>query len=71
MLRRALEGFQMAIPDGRLNDVQETSEYDIAIIGAGVAGLTATLFAARLGHSTLMFDHEGHEAHEDSIIGLS
>jgi|GEM_PF-3467060 len=28
----------MAIPDGRLNDVQETSEYDIAIIGAGSQG---------------------------------
>jgi hypothetical protein len=29
----------MAIPDGRLNDVQETSDYNIAITGAGVAGL--------------------------------
>ena len=34
----------------------ETSEYDVAIIGAGVAGLTAALFAARLGHSTVVIE---------------
>lgn len=70
MLRRALEGFHMAIPDGRLNDVQETSEYDIAIIGAGVAGLTAALFAARLGHSTLVIERfapGGHLVNIESI----
>ena len=47
MLRRTLEGFHMAIPDGRLNDVQEISAYDIAIIGAGIAGLTAALVAVQ------------------------
>jgi len=60
----------MAIPDGRLNDEQETSEYDIGIIGAGVAGLTAALFAARLGHSTLVIERfapGGHLVNIESI----
>ena len=37
-------------------EVMEISEYDVAIIGAGVAGLTAALFAARFGHSTLVIE---------------
>lgn len=48
----------------------ETSQYDIAIIGAGVAGLTAALFAARLGHSTLVIERfapGGHLVNVESI----
>ena len=48
----------------------ETSEYDVAIIGAGVAGLTAALFAARLGHSTMVierFSLGGHLVNVESI----
>ena len=51
-------------------DVKETSEYDIAIIGAGVAGLTAALFAARFGHSTLVMERfapGGHLVNVESI----
>ena len=39
MLRSALEGFHMAIPDGGLNDAQETSEYDIYHPVRGSQGL--------------------------------
>ena len=48
----------------------EISEHDIAIIGAGVAGLTAALFAARLGHSTLVMERfapGGHLVNVESI----
>src|SRR5215831_6087908 len=38
------------------SEVNEIAEYDLAISGAGVAGLTAALFAARLGHSTLVIE---------------
>jgi len=50
--------------------VQETSNYDIAIIGAGVAGLTSALFAARLGRSTLLIERfapGGHLVNVESI----
>jgi thioredoxin reductase (NADPH) len=50
--------------------VNEISEYDIAIIGGGVAGLTAALFAARLGRSTLgieRFAPGGHLVNVESI----
>ncbi len=50
--------------------MKETSDYDIAIIGAGVAGLTAALFAARLGHSTLVIERfapGGHLVNVESI----
>ena len=50
--------------------MQEPSEYDIAIIGAGVAGLTAGLFAARFGHSTLVIERfapGGHLVNVESI----
>ena len=70
MLRRALEGFHMAIPDGRLNDVQETSEYDIAITGAAVAGLTAALLAARLGDSTLVIERFAPGSHLVNIESI-
>lgn len=53
-----------------MSDVEKTSEYDIAIIGAGVAGLTAGLFAARFGHSTLVverFAPGGHLVNVESI----
>ena len=48
----------------------EASEYDVAIIGAGVAGLTAALFTARLGHSTLVIERfapGGHLVNVESI----
>lgn len=60
----------MAIAGERLNDVPETSNYDIAIIGAGVAGLTSALFAARLGRSTLLIERfapGGHLVNVESI----
>jgi len=50
--------------------VAKTSEYDVAIIGAGVAGLSAALFAARLGHSTLVIERfapGGHLVNIESI----
>jgi thioredoxin reductase (NADPH) len=53
-----------------VSDVEETSEYDIAIIGGGVAGLTAALFAARFGHSTLVIERfapGGHLVNVESI----
>src|SRR3990170_6790952 len=31
-------------------------DYDVVIIGGGMAGLTAGLFAARYGHSTLVLE---------------
>ena len=50
--------------------MKETSEYDIAIIGGGVAGLTAALFGARFGHSTLVIERfapGGHLVNVESI----
>lgn len=32
--------------------------YDIAIVGAGPAGLSAGLFAAKAGKKTLVIDHD-------------
>jgi thioredoxin reductase (NADPH) len=58
------------IATGRVSDVKETSDYDIAIVGGGVAGLTAALFAARLGHSTLVIERiapGGHLVNVESI----
>ncbi len=34
----------------------ELGDYDVVVIGAGLAGLTAGLFAARHGHSTLVLE---------------
>jgi thioredoxin reductase (NADPH) len=50
--------------------VTEISQYDVAIIGAGVAGLTAALFTARLAHSTLVLERfapGGHLVNVESI----
>ena len=52
------------------SEVTEISEYDVAIIGAGVAGLTAALFAARFGHCTLVIERfapGGHLVNVESI----
>ena len=35
------------------------SNYDIAVIGAGAAGLTAAMFAARNGMKTLVLEQLG------------
>jgi thioredoxin reductase (NADPH) len=46
------------------------SEFDIVIIGGGVAGLTAALFAARFGHSTIVIERfapGGHLVNVESI----
>ena len=54
----------------RESEVTEASQYDVAIIGAGVAGLTAALFTARLGHSTLVIERfapGGHLVNVESI----
>lgn len=34
--------------------MSEASKFDVIVVGGGVAGLTAGLFSARLGHSTLI-----------------
>ena len=54
----------------RESEVTEISEYEVAIIGAGVAGLTGALFAARFGHSTLVIERfapGGHLVNVESI----
>ena len=38
------------------NSVNDMSDYDVIIVGSGLAGLTAGLFAARHGLSTLVFE---------------
>jgi thioredoxin reductase (NADPH) len=53
-----------------VSEVNKTSEYDVAVIGGGVAGLTAALFAARLGRSTLVIERfapGGHLVNVESI----
>ncbi len=50
--------------------MSEGSEFDIVIIGGGVAGLSAALFAARFGHSTMVierFSPGGHLVNVESI----
>lgn len=38
------------------------THYEVAIVGGGPAGLTAALYAARLGHETAVFDRGGGRA---------
>jgi thioredoxin reductase (NADPH) len=40
----------------------ETSEYDVAVVGGGPAGLSAALYTTRLGHSTVMINRGGGRA---------
>jgi thioredoxin reductase (NADPH) len=50
--------------------MNEGSEFDIVIIGGGVAGLSAALFAARFGHSTMVIERfapGGHLVNVESI----
>ncbi len=50
--------------------MSEGSEFDIVIIGGGVAGLSAALFAARFGHSTMVIERfapGGHLVNVESI----
>jgi thioredoxin reductase (NADPH) len=51
-------------------NMSAASEFDIVIIGAGVAGLSAALFAARFGHSTMVIERfapGGHLVNVESI----
>jgi len=50
--------------------MNEGSEFDIVILGGGVAGLSAALFAARFGHSTMVIERfapGGHLVNVESI----
>lgn len=50
--------------------MKEISDYDIIVVGGGLAGLTAALFAARFGHSTLVIERfapGGHLVNIESI----
>jgi len=38
------------------------SEYEVAVVGGGPAGLSAALYTTRLGHSTVLFDRGGGRA---------
>lgn len=39
---------------------QFSSSFDIAIVGGGLAGLTAALYAARAGHAVVLFEKDSH-----------
>lgn len=40
--------------------MNQHSKFDIAIIGGGIAGLTAATFAARAGHSVILLEKDSH-----------
>ncbi|MCL4535963.1 MAG: FAD-dependent oxidoreductase [Bacteroidetes bacterium] len=43
--------------------MSEARDYDVVIVGAGLAGMTAAIFAARHGHSTLVLEPNVHGGH--------
>lgn len=43
-------------PTGQKSDEPSADEYDVAIIGGGASGLSAAVFTARYGFSTVVFD---------------
>jgi thioredoxin reductase (NADPH) len=52
------------------SNMSAASEYEIVVVGGGVAGLTAALFAARFGHSTIVIERfapGGHLVNVESI----
>jgi len=45
-----------------MSGINETTHYEVAIIGGGPAGLQTALYTARLGHDTVVFDRGGGRA---------
>ena len=43
-------------------DSPEQREYGVVVVGGGPAGLSATLYSVRLGHSTVLVDRGGGRA---------
>lgn len=43
-------------PTGQKSDEPSANEYDVAIVGGGASGLSAAVFTARYGFSTVVFD---------------
>ncbi len=54
MLRESLIG--RAIIRAALRDLEELSEVDVAILGAGPSGLTAAYYLAREGSKVVVFE---------------
>jgi len=50
--------------------VSELQQFDVVVVGGGVAGLTAGLFSARLGRSTLVLEAVMPGGHVGSIVKI-